>query len=637
VTLANRLRAASGAVRGGVGVTVANQLRAASGAVRGGVGVAVANQLRAASVVTALAFASDRPRAAAVAGLTVAVAALTALEPLWLKLLVDAVTAHRAGAALLVAAGAAATVTASAFGVWLRARIAQVLQERTNLLIDTRLARLSLDVPGLEHHERPDHHDQMAMLREQRLPLSQSLMSLMHAVNLAIYAGITTVLLATVHPVLLLLPLFAAALVVSDRRAERVELRARERAVERTRRVQHLFDLATSAASVKELQVFGLRDELLARHERLWRAVDRIRTVAAVRGACLRVGGWLVFASGYGAAVALALWLVLRGRATVGDALMTLALASQVSVYVQGGSGLLTWLTETLTAVNRYLWLVDYAAAAAGRRGPGPGAPAPERLEDGIHLRHVSLRYAGVPEDALTDVCLRLPAGSVVALVGENGAGKTTLVKLLCGFYEPSEGQVLVDGVDLRRLDLGAWRSRTSAAFQDFARLELLAREAVGVGDVSRLHAGRSIARALERAGAADLPGRLPAGLETQLGRRWEHGVDLSGGEWQKVALARAMMRERPLLLVLDEPTASLDATAEHELFERYASAARESAAAAGTITLLVTHRFSTARVADLIVVLDGGRVAQSGSHEGLVAEAGIYAELYELQARAYR
>ena len=187
-------------------------------------GRAVAGRLRAASVVAAIGLRSDPPRAVAVAGVTVAVGGLSALEPLWLKLLADGVAGH--GPPLpLVATGAAATVAAAAFGVWLRARIVQVLQERTNLLIDARLARLSLSVPGLEHHERPDYQDRMAMLREQRFPLGQSLTSVLNALNLTVYAGVTTALLATVHPVLLLLPVVAIVLVACDRRAERIERR----------------------------------------------------------------------------------------------------------------------------------------------------------------------------------------------------------------------------------------------------------------------------------------------------------------------------------------------------------------------------------------------------------------------------
>jgi ATP-binding cassette subfamily B protein len=230
----------------------------------------------------------------------------------------------------------------------------------------------------------------------------------------------------------------------------------------------------------------------------------------------------------------------------------------------------------------------------------------------------------------------------VVAIVGENGAGKTTLVKLLCRLYPPTSGRILVDGVELARMPADAWRSRMAGAFQDFFRFEFRARHTVGVGDVPRLDDGPAVLAAVSRAGADDVVARLEAGLETQLGPTWPEGVEVSFGQWQKLALARGFMRDRPLILVLDEPTAALDAETEHALFERYAAAARGTSNGAaggadGRITILVSHRFSTVRMAELIVVLDGSRVVEVGAHEELVARGGPYAELYGIQAAAYR
>ena len=253
----------------------------------------------------------------------------------------------------------------------------------------------------------------------------------------------------------------------------------------------------------------------------------------------------------------------------------------------------------------------------------------------------MSFAYPGTDRLVLDSVDLELPVGSVVALVGENGAGKTTLVKLLCKLYEPTAGRILVDGAPLARMRTEEWRSRLAGAFQDFFRFELPARHSVGVGDVRHLDDRGSVAMAVERAGADDVVARLPQGLETQLGPTWPGGVEVSFGQWQKLALARGFMRAEPLLLVLDEPTAALDAETEHALFERYAAAARGGTKASGDggggITVLVSHRFSTVRMADLIVVLDGSRVAQVGSHEALMAKGGPYAELYGIQAAAYR
>jgi ATP-binding cassette subfamily B protein len=237
--------------------------------------------------------------------------------------------------------------------------------------------------------------------------------------------------------------------------------------------------------------------------------------------------------------------------------------------------------------------------------------------------------------DVLRDVDLDLPAGASVAVVGENGAGKTTLVKLLCRFYAPTAGTITVDGVDLQTIDVEAWRQRMAGAFQDFARLELLLRESVGVGDLPRIENRPAVAAALARTEGADIAAGLAEGLESQLGRQFD-GAELSTGQWQKVAVGRAVMREAPTLLLLDEPSSGLDARAEHALLERYADAARSVAATTSAATVLVSHRFSTVRSADLIVVLDEGRVVEHGTHEALLATGGLYADLYSIQARAY-
>ena len=258
-------------------------------------------------------------------------------------------------------------------------------------------------------------------------------------------------------------------------------------------------------------------------------------------------------------------------------------------------------------------------------------------LKRGITLREVSFGYPPDGGTVLDRVDVHLPAGAAVALVGENGAGKTTLVKLLTGMYQPTAGQVLLDGVPLADIDLAAWRERTAATFQDFVRFELLAGETVGVGDLPRIDQ----VPALDVGAAAGRRHRGRVGIARRAcapgsGRSFTGGQELSGGQWQRLALARGMMRDLPLLLILDEPTASLDAITEAALFERYLSA-RQLASRSGAITLLVSHRFSTVRMADLIIVLDQGRIAASGDHASLIRAGGLYAELYELQARAYR
>ncbi len=507
--------------------------------------------------------------------------------------------------------------------------------ERAGGAVDRRLIQLMGGIPGIEHHERPEHLDRLDLLREQRSMLGWMTNATAGLLRVAVQLVASGVLLARLHPALLLLPLFGTVSFLAGRRAQELQRQAEEATAEAERLRRHLFETATDAAAGKEVRVFDLLDILLDRHHSTAAAVIRGRNRAEWQSAGLQSVGALVSGAAYAGAIGLVLLLAVRGRATPGDVVLAVGLAAGMNAIVSTAVGYGTHFLRVLHVAGRYLWLERYAAMT--QQTSDETVPAPDGLHRGIRLEDVSFRYSGMDADVLSGVTVWLPAGSVVALVGENGAGKSTLVKLLCGLYEPTAGRILVDGVDLSRIDRKGWRARISAAFQDFVRFELLARESVGVGDLSRMDSERDVAAALGRARAADLPAQLPRGLETQLGRDWEGGVELSGGQWQKLALERAMMPERPLLLVLDEPTASLDAETEHDLFTQYAEAARRAAQEAGTVTVLVSHRFSTVRMADQIAVLDGGRIKELGSHEELMARGGLYAELYELQARAYR
>jgi ABC-type multidrug transport system fused ATPase/permease subunit len=562
------------------------------------------------------------------------------------KLLVDAAlrqdlpAALRAGALLSLVAGVGLLNTLYYLDFLF------AVAEKAGLEANRRLMRLIGGVPGLAHHELPEYLKELDTLRDQRGGLAWMTNATAGLLRVTVALAASVALLATLHPALLLLPLFGFGSFWAGRKAQTLQHAAAEDTAEAERRRRHLFELGTSAAAGPELRVFGLPPELIARHHAAAEAVIRRRDRADWQGAGLSLLGALLFLTGYLGAIALVLWQALGGRATAGDVVLTVGLAAGMSGAVYTAVAYGTSFLFNLRVARRYLWLADYAAAQrrapVGPPGAPPGAPPPgplpERLVRGVELRDVTFRYPGGEGRPVLDrVSLVLPAGGVVALVGENGAGKSTLVKLLCRFYEPEDGQILVDGADLRRFPVEAWRARTSAAFQDFARFELLARETVGVGDVPRIADAAAVEAALARAAAADVTRALPRGLETQLGKAWEGGTDLSGGQWQKLALARALMRTAPLLTIFDEPTAALDAPAEHALFERYAGAARRTGAASGGITVLVSHRFSTVRMADLIVVLDGGRIVEQGTHDALMAVGGLYAELYELQARSYR
>jgi ATP-binding cassette subfamily B protein len=338
----------------------------------------------------------------------------------------------------------------------------------------------------------------------------------------------------------------------------------------------------------------------------------------------------MVFGGAYVGAV---VFVSTRGGTTPGDVLLVLAAGSRLSSYIGATVGEIGFLRGFwMDGSRRLAWLEDYAASLVATAD----RTVPASVQSGIRLDHVSFAYPGTSRLVLDDISLTLPAGSVVAIVGENGAGKTTLVKLLTKMYEPSSGAIHVDDTPLARVRADEWRARLAGAFQDFFRFEFRARHTVGLGDVPRMDDEAAVVRAVDRAGAGDVIARLPSGLDTQLGQTWPGGVEVSFGQWQKLALARGFMRDRPLLLVLDEPTAALDAETEHGLFERYAAAARDSGGD-GRITVLVSHRFSTVRMAGLIVVLDGARLVEVGTHDELMTKGGQYSQLYAIQAAAYR
>jgi len=509
------------------------------------------------------------------------------------------------------------------------------LKENTGLYLDRRIVTVVAGIATIEHHERPVYLDRLDVLRREMPVLSFAGIQTAGALALVVQTTATGILLATVNPLLLALPLFAIPSLWAGGKAERIRQGALDATADRSRRARQFFELATSPGAGKELRIFGVGDELRRRHAADWTEVDRLLDVAARQGLVWAAVGWAIFSAGYGAAIALVVGQAIAGRAGAGDVVLALALVAQVNGQVNAAVGTVSEAVRTVKVADRYLWLSDYAAGS--RIGVDDALPAPETLVEGINLRGVAFRYPDTDVDVLAGFDLWLPAGATVAVVGDNGAGKSTLVKLLCRFYEPSQGSITVDGIDLRRIDVIGWRQRISAGFQDFTRFELRAGQAVGIGDLRYIDQPAAVATALDRAASAEIVATLPDGLETQLGASFDSGIDLSGGQWQKLALARAMMRPAPLLLVLDEPTAALDAETEHSLFARYASAAAVSAAGNGAITVMVSHRFSTVRMADIIVVVDGGRIVGVGSHEELTAAGGLYSELYELQARGYR
>ena len=582
------------------------------------------------------AFRADGRRTAAVLGTCVLEGGLRSLGPFWLKLLVDAGAAGDLRG-IGCAAGLIGVATAiSGLLIFTRHRVGTVLVERTAFRLDEMVIELAT-APPLDQHEDPACRDHLDLVRSERAELAGTINALMSSVmTLSILTG-TVGLLTSVHPALVVLPVFSLASLAATRAGVRRKQRAKESAAELGRTADHLFRLATTPSAGKELRSYGLGKELVGRHRRCRTEHDRVLGRAEWSSAAMQAGGWAVFGLGYVSALFLVVVSAVRdpGSTTPGDVLLAVRVAEAVNSLVGNAADHFSSLAASLHVAGRMVWLQDYVAAR--RKRPEGGCPVPRRIRQGIRLEQVCFSYPGTTTPVLDGIDLELPAGSTVALVGENGAGKSTLVKLLCRFYEPTAGRLTLDGTDLTAFDLTGWRRTTTAGFQDFARFEFLLREAVGVGAVERIDDHVAVMAAMRRARTEHLARDLPSGLETRLGLSFDGGVELSLGQWQRVALARAMMREEPLLVLLDEPTASLDPESEHLLFEHQRSLARAEARARGAITLLVTHRFSTVRMADLIVVLEDRAVSEFGTHEELVRSGRLYAQLYEMQAALYR
>ncbi len=553
-----------------------------------------------------------------------------ALIALWLMLLGQGVMEKRSDLVLVAAIGLGVSAAATWILRTVSTRVQRRFRDRVTVALEAHVARLQATVSTIAHHERPEHLDRLAMLRDQVFVLDHMYMSLFSTCGWVLRVAVTVALLASIHPALVLLAVFALPAVLTSTWRPAIERTAQERAAQANRLARHLFTTATTAPPGKEVRVAGIGDDLVLQRRRAWERGYGPIAAARWRSAAWHTAAWAVFGGAYVGAI---VFVSLGAGAPAADVLLVLAAGSRLSWYIGATVGELGFLRGFwMDGSRRLAWLEDYAASLA----EPADRPVPAAMRRGIRLDRVSFAYPGTSRLVLDDISVALPAGAVVAVVGENGAGKTTLVKLLAKMYEPTSGQILVDDLPLARMPADQWRARLSGAFQDFFRFEFRARQTVGLGDVPRIDDDAAVTAAVGRAGASDVVTRLASGLDTQLGPTWPAGVDVSFGQWQKLALARGFMRDRPLLLVLDEPTAALDAETEHALFERYAAAAREIGAD-GRITILVSHRFSTVRMADLIVVLDGARLVEVGTHEQLMARGGQYSELFRIQAAAYR
>lgn len=509
-----------------------------------------------------------------------------------------------------------------------RTLLEHILHSRVAHAINATIMRQAQAL-DLSYFENAEFYDRLQNARREadRRALSIVNMGFLTIQNIVTLASFATILLAFNPLIALILfgatmPLFIAQTKYSNLYFRLLTWRAPE-----FRRMVYLEYLLTVDTTAKEIKLFGLGDPMLKRYQDLFWEFYLEDERLAKRRSLISTGWGLLGTFSYYGAYAWIVWVTVAGRITLGDMILYITLFRQSQAIFQGLFYNLGQLYESglfMTNLFEFLDLKPQVEASPHQRH------VPRPLTQGIEFRNVSFRYPGQDSWVLQGINLRIRPGEKLALVGTNGAGKTTLIKLLTRLYDPTEGAILLDGVDLRDYDLEDVRACIGVIFQDFVHYQATARENIGFGQIDALDNEPRIVAASERGGADEVIAPLPQHYDTMLGRWFSEGHELSGGQWQKIALSRAFMRDSEIL-VLDEPTASLDAEREYEIFQRFHELTE------GKTALLISHRFSTVRMADHIAVLKHGQLAEFGSHQDLLALGGDYARLFTLQAEGYR
>ena len=483
----------------------------------------------------------------------------------------------------------------------------------------------TLDLAQFESHDQQDRLDRARRQVTGRTTLLPQLLGQIQ--GLLTVASLAAGLLAYAPWLILLLLAALIPSVFAEIRFNAQGYRLNYFRTPERRQLDYLRYLGSSIDTVKEIKLFGLNSFLVGRFSRFAETMYDDNKRLSVRRAVW--GGALagLAALAYYAAYALIAWRTVSGALSLGDLTFLAGSFLRLRTVLEG---LLLGFSQIAGQTLYLADLFSFFEIRPSIASPPAARPFPRPIRTGFVFEGVGFRYPDTDRWALRGLDLVVPARSVVALVGENGAGKTTIVKLLARLYDPTEGRILLDGHDLRDYDLGELRSHVGVIFQDFGRYHLTAAENIGMGRVADMDDDARIREAASRSLADEIVSRLPRGYAQPLGKRFNDGYDLSGGEWQKIAIARAYMRDADVL-ILDEPTAALDARAEFEVFERFKDLSR------GKTCVLISHRFSSVRMADRIIVLADGTVEAQGTHEELLRQRGRYAELFELQAAGYR
>jgi ATP-binding cassette subfamily B protein len=584
-----------------------------------------------------LVFRTHRGYAAAILALR-AVRSIIPVAVLWIgKLIIDgvigAIAARSAGRPVdwWALGGLVALELGIAVGGEGLARLSALLESLLGDLfankISVRLMRhaATLDLAQFEDADTYDHLERARRQTTGRIGLFALLLST--AQDLVTLVSLAAVLLVQLPWLLLLLAVAVVPSFLGEAHFAALGYSLLYRWTPERRLLDYLRYMGASDESAKEVKLFGLSDFLVGRYDRLSAEFYQENKRLAVRRNVVSTALVTLGTLGYYAAYAVIIYLTVLGRYTIGSLTFLAGSFRQSRDLIQRILLSLSNIYEQSLYLGDLFSFFDVTPRVLSR----PGARAvPVPIRQGFTFTDVGFRYPGSEQWAVRHLSFSLAPDERIALVGENGAGKTTLVKLLARLYDPDEGQILLDGVDLRDYDLESLRKNIGVIFQDFVRYDLILKENIGVGQVERLDDDARIREAGRRSLADSVATRLTGGYDQMLGRRFDGGVDLSGGEWQKVALGRAYLREAQVL-ILDEPTAALDARAEYEVFLRFAELTQ------GRMAVLISHRFSTVRMADRIIVLQGGELVDQGTHEQLVARGGLYAELFSLQAAGYR